>query len=341
MKEKHLILFVLLMFVATIIDKCVITFIRLWEIVKEIIKSIKTKLANKDINYLQKVFLKYSCIGFVISCSVILVYWLSVQIFAPTQSSLIRQHEIIHSAEKDKDNKLPKYPKPVVAHKADHSYNSKRFICSFKLTRDIEDIRSDNYGTGTSRLIKISSHPGGKMMDKDDLLSTISAVFQRFPNIKTSPELINLVYETFITETDLGRENVEAAIKRYNNYGCAQFRIDTAKELINWLSIVRPDVHKALMDLYNKKMSFNWNLSYNVPFNIALCVQYYWQRIPDIYANINTVEDRAKCWKSAYNTYLGDGTVNAYLRRVKRMHKLQKSLAEKRKNNSDEVYASN
>ena len=192
-----------------------------------------------------------------------------------------------------------------------------------KRVRDIEEIRKDDFGVNTSHHIPIWLHKEQKSLDAKLIKRTIRAVILRMPNLKSTPELYALLYETLVVETLLGR---------YTdcNQGIAQFTYATGKETVGWLKTVRPDVYQALMDLYKKDLSLLENLRYNVPFSIALMAQYYWKVAPDLYQNIQTVEQRARLWKASYNTHLGKGTVNIYLDRNKYFQRqLDKAKAKK------------
>lgn len=201
------------------------------------------------------------------------------------------------------------------------SYDSQGFKKTFVRKREHIVIRSDNYGIGNSKKILIQWHPGGQRCDVDDMKETIAAVVQRMPNLKSTPEFKALLLETMITETDLGGEKWETGISKWKNYGIAQFRMDTAKSTLEWLEEIRPDVYKQVMSFYDKKKDLAYNITYNIPFSIALMAQYYWRIVPDVYLNIGTLEKRAEMWKAAYNTYKGKGTVNSYIKRVNRFTK--------------------
>lgn len=198
---------------------------------------------------------------------------------------------------------------PVDPHK------SQKFSKKFVSFRDVREIRQDDYGIGSSRKILVFEHPGGSLIDQDRLEKTVRAVLQRMPNIKTTNELVALCMETMQTETGCGREKWETGISKWNNYGIAQFRLDTAQETLDWLKTVRRDVYNQLMDLTDRKHDLVWDLTYNIPFSIGLMVQYYWRRVPDIYSHISTKVARAEVWKSEYNSSDGKGTVQCYLDR--------------------------
>ena len=85
----------------------------------------------------------------------------------------------------------------------------------------------------------------------------------------------------------------------------------------SWLKDNFPRVHDEVMAFYDKKKSPEWNLTHNVPYNVAMSTAYYWRRMGDSLAgNITTLEDRAKVWKTHYNTYLGKGSIAGYIKKA-------------------------
>lgn len=195
-------------------------------------------------------------------------------------------------------------------------YDDQTYTTTFTTSRLVSEIRKDDFGQGTRGAVKVQFHAGGEACDTEAMRETILAVVQHLPNLKSRPEFLDLIFETLAVETGLGREQVETGIKRWANYGIAQFRVETARETLKWLKAIRPDVHAATMDFYDRKKSLKDNLTYNVPFSIALAAEYYWRRVPDIYSNISDREARARVWKVAYNSPKGLGTVRAYLDRA-------------------------
>lgn len=195
-------------------------------------------------------------------------------------------------------------------------YDETTYTTTFTTARLPKEIRQDNFGQGHRGQVKVQFHPGGERCEEGALKDTILAVVQHQPNLRSHPDFLSLLFETLAVETGLGREKVSTGAQRWGNYGIAQFRVDTARETLKWLKAIRPDVHAAVMDFYDGQKGLKDNLSYNVPFSIALMAQYYWRRVPDIYSNIGDREARAKVWKVAYNSPLGLGTVNAYLERT-------------------------
>ena len=148
-------------------------------------------------------------------------------------------------------------------------------------------------------------------------------VINKLPNLDASKNrLTDLVLETFIVETHLGKSNYAESAKR-NNFGIAQIRADTAEDV---LKILRKDkkTYNELMSFYNFNMSLRDNLLYNVKFSIAMCSEYYYLRNSNLYNEIHTLRHRAKQWKKNYNTYKGAGSVQIYVDRVEKFYKNQR-----------------
>lgn len=186
----------------------------------------------------------------------------------------------------------------------------------FYRTKSIDALRNADYGTSDKTPIHIWSHSGGKRLDTKRLITTIDAVLQRMPNVKSSKKFTALILETFLVETDLGLADFEKAANRQRNYGIAQFTMGTAKDILQYLKKTRKDVYDVVMSMYNDKLSLRDNLVHNTPFSIALCAQLYLRCIPDIHPNIHTVRQRATAWKVYYNSIYGQGTIENYVTKV-------------------------
>ena len=186
----------------------------------------------------------------------------------------------------------------------------------FYRTKSIDELRNADYGTSDKKPIRIWTHSGGKRLNTKHLISTIEAVLQRMPNVKSSKKFTALILETFLVETDLGLADFEKAANRQRNYGIAQFTMGTAKDTLKYLKKTRKDVYAAVMTMYDRKLSLRDNLMRNTPFSIALCAQVYLRCIPDIHPNIHTVRQRATAWKVYYNSIYGKGTIKNYITKV-------------------------
>lgn len=220
----------------------------------------------------------------------------------------------------------------VESNKENLDFNSKKFKKEFPNSKPTVELRAVNYGIGDSRKIEMWWHGGGYTADPIKLENTIHAVLQRLPNIKTTDEMVSLLFETAAVETRLGTDKYSVGIKKWRNYGMGQFRLETVKDTLKWLKLVRPDVHRAVMSFYNDDYDLTWNITHNVPFTFAMMAEYYWRRVPDIYMHIATLEDRAMLWKSEYNSNFGLGTVNIYIKRyTKFMEDMRKKFEEDNK----------
>lgn len=198
---------------------------------------------------------------------------------------------------------------------SDVSYDQQTFTKTFAVDGTIENHRAKVYEVD-KRKITTFWHGGGERIDGKILVDLIDNVVDRMPNIPHTAEVKQLLLETLIVESGAGREKHSTGITKWKNYGIAQFRIDTAKDTLWWLDQVRSDAHLAIMELYDKKSTLEYNLTYNKAFSIGLMAQYYWRRIPDLQSNLSTVALRGEAWKAAYNTKLGLGTVNKYISRT-------------------------
>ena len=192
---------------------------------------------------------------------------------------------------------------------------SRRFTKTFKEGRPWNEVKKDDFGS-RRRDTPIKEHKGGKVLSEDDMRATIKSVINRLPNLKYTKELEDLMFETVAAETNVGELKFTTAAKS-RNYGIAQLRLDNTKEVLAWLKDVRPDVYHEIESFKDSRHDLLWNITYNVPFSLAVATQFYWKRAPDIYRYIGTQTKRAELWKAAYNTYAGAGTVSYYLKRAK------------------------
>lgn len=215
---------------------------------------------------------------------------------------------------KEQTDAFPKKHKIVLS---DNDYSDITYSASFIATRPISELRELVYPVEniTKEDIKIKLHKGGEALTVAEVTAIAELVVSQMPNIPHSQHVIDLLIETCATETLVGLCEYKKSAKR-SNYGIAQIRDDTAKDTLWWLGVIRKDVKEQVMKFYDNSMSLKDNLLYNVHFSLAMCLQIYWRRIPDIVMYADTMEYRAIMWKSVYNTKLGTGTVDDYLTRV-------------------------
>lgn len=164
----------------------------------------------------------------------------------------------------------------------------------------------------TTKITSIT-YTGGKSLPVFELESMVKNTIDTLPHIKKDDRVIKLITETFMVESDGGR-----SVKNYGgNYGIAQLPIPTVNEVLTWLKQKHSDVYQVIQRHYKHNLSLQDNLKYNINFAICMSVTLYWKQCGgDFYRYCNTVENRAKLWKTIYNTFKGKGSVASYISRV-------------------------
>lgn len=164
-------------------------------------------------------------------------------------------------------------------------------------------------------------HKGGEYLDPNLLFNLVKNTIKDFEINLNNENNAFLIYETLITETLGGQYPYTYAYQNYNNYGIAQFRLETANFLKGFVKKVSEHDYNLLLSLRVNNKSEKWNLMYNVKYSIALCLIYYFQRDKNIAERAYHLEHRAKLWKTLYNTNKGLGTPEKYIARVQKYYK--------------------
>ena len=196
------------------------------------------------------------------------------------------------------------------------------------IKRQVEDVEAnprakmrvtykDRYDTSKDIKILVWSWEGGATVKKEQLAQTIEAVHERLSIIpKGSADHVALLMETSAVESNRG---YVVSQKGGPARGIFQMEPATERCTLGWLKANFPKVHGEVMAFYDKSKSPEWNRTHNVPYNVAMSTVYYWRRMGDSLAkNITTLEDRAKVWKTHYNTYLGKGSIAGYIRKAEK-----------------------
>ena len=194
------------------------------------------------------------------------------------------------------------------------------------IKRPVEDVEAnprvkmrvtyrDRFDTAKDTKIIVWSWEGGATVKKEQLAQTITAVHERLSIVpKGSKDHVALLMETSAVESSRGY-----IVRQVGGPARGIFQMEPATEqcMRSWLKDNFPRVHDEVMAFYDKKKSPEWNLTHNVPYNVAMSTAYYWRRMGDSLAgNITTLEDRAKVWKTHYNTYLGKGSIAGYIKKA-------------------------
>lgn len=147
-------------------------------------------------------------------------------------------------------------------------------------------------------------------MDTNQLYDAIEEILT-LTDITYSEKVIHMMIETACVESCCGKY-----IKQINGPACGIFQIEpnTAKDIYDNFIIYRPYYKKGYDLLYNKKLTLEQNLIYNLAFQIFMCRIFY-IRIPEPIPN--TTMDRATYWKKYYNTTKGKGSTQDYIIKVR------------------------
>lgn len=136
-----------------------------------------------------------------------------------------------------------------------------------------------------------------------------------FCGMTCSSNVVNMILETACVESNCGEY-----IKQLKGPACGIFQIEpvTAKDILDHFIFYKPALLRKFDQLFNQNLTLEQNLCTNLMFQIFMCRVFYLrfsEIIPD------TVEGRAKYWKKYYNTNLGKGTVEKYIKAVEKYKK--------------------
>ena len=194
------------------------------------------------------------------------------------------------------------------------------------IKRPVEDVEAnprakmrvtykDRFDTSKDTKIIVWSWEGGATVKKEQLAQTIAAVQERLSIVpKGSKDHVALLLETSAVESLRG-----IIVRQKGGPARGIFQMEPATErcTLGWLKNNFPKVHSEVMAFYDKNKSPEWNRTHNVPYNVAMSTVYYWRRMGDgLTDRIGTLEDRAKVWKTHYNTYLGKGSIAGYIKKA-------------------------
>ena len=173
------------------------------------------------------------------------------------------------------------------------------------------------YETSRETKIIVWSWKGGSTVKAEQLRQTIEAVHERLSFVpKDCDGYVELLMETCAAESLRG---IYVKQKRGSAKGIFQMEPSTEEDTRKWLKKRHPEVYKEVMAFWDEKESQEWNLAYNVPYTAAMSTAYYWRRCGDALAYIvGTQQNRALIWKKYYNTHLGKGTIDGYLKKAKK-----------------------
>ena len=165
-------------------------------------------------------------------------------------------------------------------------------------------------------------HKGGQQIESERYKTNINAVLSHLDFVPNDKRIVNLVWETSITES-FGGKYVKQI--KGSAYGIYQIEMATYNCLVSWLE--RRKIKDQVFAFYDKNSTLEKNLKNNVPFTTALCIAHYYRYYgDDLPCKANNILNRAKMWKVRYNTKHGKGSVKGYIKKVVKYGYLQKLL---------------
>lgn len=131
-------------------------------------------------------------------------------------------------------------------------------------------------------------------------------------HMTVSDSIVNLLVGTICQESACGQY-----LKQVKGPACGicQMEPKTAKDIIDNYISKRAELFGNYTKLYNKNLTLEQNLCYNMMFSVFMCRVFYLrfkENIP------HDLEGQARYWKKYYNTSLGKGTVEQYIKNYRR-----------------------
>ena len=152
------------------------------------------------------------------------------------------------------------------------------------------------------------------------ILATIEDVRNQLTLVPNVSSVSTLVYRTFVHESLLGSINFTNS----NGQGIGQLTLKHAKDVLKRISKRSPENFRIISELSEIKNLLSLSdkemlkeLHTNLKLQVALCILTYWFKDPKFYLNAGSLEQDAKMWKQLYNTELGKGTVEAFIKSCK------------------------
>ena len=149
------------------------------------------------------------------------------------------------------------------------------------------------------------------------ILATIEDVRNQLTLVPNDDRVSTLVYRTFTHESLLGTIDFINA----NGQGIGQLTLKHAKDILKRLSRRSPENFKIISELSEIKNLLALSdkemlkeMHTNLKLQVALCILTYWFKDPMFWQKAGDLESDARLWKEMYNTRLGKGTEEAFIK---------------------------
>ena len=186
-----------------------------------------------------------------------------------------------------------------------------KYAADFSNKKKDRKTKYENSSNNTK--IIVWSWQGGNSVKKEQLEQTINAVLSRLDHIPHDKNLVALLMETAAVESHRGKYMTQ--LNDGPARGIYQMEYNTIIDTLAWLKKSYNDVYRSVQSFYNKNESELWNYCYNVPWQTAMAITYYWRfGGTDIVNLCETRYDRALLYKLIWNTKNGKTTLDKYFR---------------------------
>lgn len=127
-----------------------------------------------------------------------------------------------------------------------------------------------------------------------------------------------IVLCTFQTETQFDAVRQDIGPRRYGAaYGLSQMEKATFDDHVKHMEKRNPEIKELIikicnLDVFPDVEALTWN------DRLAVCMtRYHYKRVPDPLPDVNDLEGMARYWKKYYNTPMGAGTVEKFIKDCK------------------------
>jgi hypothetical protein len=152
---------------------------------------------------------------------------------------------------------------------------------------------------------------GGRQLDRAAFAGMVNEVLEMMPVVPRKDGLVSLLSETAATETSFGRVVRDKSGKTLGVY---QMILSTAEYLLDHLEQY-PHVVAIVRGYMEPGRTLTENLTYNLHFQTAMAISYYWRQVgEDLPTQVDSLENRARLYKSKWNTRSGRATEAKYIR---------------------------
>ena len=186
-------------------------------------------------------------------------------------------------------------------------------LCSVcQMPASYEDVYGETYTDRSYQYesFMIESYEGGGELELTKYWGTMNAVLERLPNISVdaSDYYAYVLDEIVEYSTGHGALQLWELADNLDYCGLTGIPYEAGAFTLEWLSEHRPDVFANVQAMRDPNIDLKDELTYNVPFNLAVTAEYLWIVCPNLLEQFDDVDFRAKFYASAFR----EGDEEAY-----------------------------